>query len=575
MYRSYSQIGKFKTKSGCITCKIRHIKCSEERPKCLRCTSTGRLCEYQRAARSPYIASSELPLLTTYRPPHNLLPASQLERRAFHFYFHFVSPSLSGMADFGFWGGTVLQICRSQPLIWDAVISLSALYEHKHTMESSRTKLGPRNYINEQALSWYLRSLATLQANIERGSADLDVSLISCTLFIIIEVLQGNISAALRLYQQGVQLVTYIMSVAGSKAIATATVTNVAPVILRMGTSSLLTKCGSLAPRVASFADVAIAFSTIPEAKRILYAIMWEIRVFDRDYSHKLNSRAASGDQQPSIHALDNMNTTTSFAARQQRLELRLNTWRRNFNTFPQVQNYLSNKTSVGAGQAPTTTQYAGIIATLLMTWLTASILTKTRLDASEAVYDTYDHLFEDMIAHASIALAGPNKQPPFTFEMGIGLPLFITAIKCRNPTLRRKALEYLYQSPPVQGMYVCAAAANIATVVIELEEDCLLSPSESPQQRGNDPGITDRRKKPIDSPPVTIVKHVYDFSLHFPKEDKGLPQTWLKYTRLSQIQRQKDTQIKCGIYEGMAPLSNHFSPCEYMLVMEYYHGLK
>ncbi|KAJ5970804.1 uncharacterized protein N7479_000722 [Penicillium vulpinum] len=34
-----------KLKSGCITCKIRRIKCDEEKPHCRRCVSTGRKCD--------------------------------------------------------------------------------------------------------------------------------------------------------------------------------------------------------------------------------------------------------------------------------------------------------------------------------------------------------------------------------------------------------------------------------------------------------------------------------------------------------------------------------------------------
>ena len=34
-----------KTRSGCLTCKIRRKKCGEEKPACLRCTNTGRKCD--------------------------------------------------------------------------------------------------------------------------------------------------------------------------------------------------------------------------------------------------------------------------------------------------------------------------------------------------------------------------------------------------------------------------------------------------------------------------------------------------------------------------------------------------
>ncbi|KAJ5150527.1 uncharacterized protein N7500_010716 [Penicillium coprophilum] len=34
-----------KLKSGCMTCKIRRVKCDEEKPQCRRCVSTGRKCD--------------------------------------------------------------------------------------------------------------------------------------------------------------------------------------------------------------------------------------------------------------------------------------------------------------------------------------------------------------------------------------------------------------------------------------------------------------------------------------------------------------------------------------------------
>lgn len=34
-----------KKKSGCLTCRIRKIKCDEEKPNCRRCFSTGRQCD--------------------------------------------------------------------------------------------------------------------------------------------------------------------------------------------------------------------------------------------------------------------------------------------------------------------------------------------------------------------------------------------------------------------------------------------------------------------------------------------------------------------------------------------------
>ena len=80
-----------------------------------------------------------------------------------------------------------------EPTIWDAIISLNALYERPPIHESPlRLINGPaavRHHSYREALVWYSRSLVVLQQRIDQGTADLSVSLISCLLFIAIELL--------------------------------------------------------------------------------------------------------------------------------------------------------------------------------------------------------------------------------------------------------------------------------------------------------------------------------------------------------------------------------------------------
>ncbi|KAL5599098.1 hypothetical protein FOVSG1_006910 [Fusarium oxysporum f. sp. vasinfectum] len=46
--------GSKKVRTGCITCKVRKIKCDETRPCCRRCTNTGRNCDgYAPQGRQP------------------------------------------------------------------------------------------------------------------------------------------------------------------------------------------------------------------------------------------------------------------------------------------------------------------------------------------------------------------------------------------------------------------------------------------------------------------------------------------------------------------------------------------
>ncbi|KAJ6178486.1 Protein of unknown function DUF3468 [Penicillium mononematosum] len=93
-------------------------------------------------------------------------------------------------------GGSVLQICRAEPLVWDAIIPLSALYERPLIHETSPWLLinyaaAVRHQHHREAVIWYTRSLALLQQHINQGTADLMVALVSCILFIVIELLTG------------------------------------------------------------------------------------------------------------------------------------------------------------------------------------------------------------------------------------------------------------------------------------------------------------------------------------------------------------------------------------------------
>src|SRR5271156_3905141 len=89
---------KPKVRTGCVTCKIRRIKCDEVKPACLRCTSSGRKCDGYATPRSwifevkrPSPDHQELlrPLSTAY--------GAASEERALSFFRENTSPVLSGV----------------------------------------------------------------------------------------------------------------------------------------------------------------------------------------------------------------------------------------------------------------------------------------------------------------------------------------------------------------------------------------------------------------------------------------------------------------------------------------------
>ncbi|SPB45567.1 unnamed protein product [Aspergillus niger] len=55
--------------------------------------------------------------------------------------------------------------------------------------------------------------------------------------------------------------------------------------------------------------------------------------------------------------------------------------------------------------------------------------------------------------------------------------PLFLIALRCREPTIRRQAIRLLRQYPRREGICEGMAALKIAERVMEIEEECLTSP--------------------------------------------------------------------------------------------------
>jgi len=65
------------------------------------------------------------------------------------------------------------------------------------------------------------------------------------------------------------------------------------------------------------------------------------------------------------------------------------------------------------------------------------------------------------------------SSKVPFTFEMGIIPCLYFTAIKCRCPSLRRKAIELLSKvTPQREGLWDSRMLGKVAARMIEFEED-------------------------------------------------------------------------------------------------------
>ncbi|CEL10799.1 hypothetical protein ASPCAL13910 [Aspergillus calidoustus] len=461
------RIGPLKSRRGCKVCKTRKIKCGEEKPSCHRCLAAKYKCEYAPNTHTTTTYSSAPTTTTILDRPLSTSPNTVWrERRAFAYYFEHAAPYLAGGLDQAFWGSVVPQVCRTQPAVWDAVNAISTLFESPNLCSdfvflSRRDEKAPAlNRRQSEALAWYARSLAKIRTQIERGAVDAQVALVSCVLFVCIETLQGRVEEALQLYQQGVRLILDLRKGggAGSAALLESTIV---PLFIRLGTVALTI---SSVPACDLFDLIDLhgeySFTSLEAARDALIPLAYRVLMLQND---------AGSNPWLGIET----NITPELLATQITLRERLKQWH---HAYTELAETISTKpASPNSNSQPSSNSNTSITALLLTYHTTLNMIVATCLTQNKSVYDAHIPGFRTIVEQASRALdasaSSDASQPVFTFELGVGLPLFWTALECREPSLRRRALALLRRAPPMQGFYKCAPGIALAGKIMQLEE--------------------------------------------------------------------------------------------------------
>ncbi|KAL4964294.1 Zn(II)2Cys6 transcription factor [Aspergillus stella-maris] len=475
-----SSIGPLRSRRGCKTCKTRRVKCGEEKPYCLRCSSTGRRCEYQNPAYGTFSSSSIVSVVQT--PPSASPNRSWRERRAFTYYFQHAAPMIGGL-DADFWSTILPRVSHSEPAVWDAIISISSLFE------SYKPATPTHKY--QDALGWYSRSVSAVRQRIERGGADVFVSLISCVLFICIEALQGSAPEAFRLYNQGINLILALREHVASgnvpKSRAALLEDTIVPIFSRL---SLTGNAQNQISADALLRDMDRAvpqgFESLKAAREAIFILTSETHILQKacEKYHDTTS-----DFQVPDHLM----------VEQIALLSRLKEWRSAFDTL--TTNLQKNLTPI----PPTQHQHQTRITALLTTHHeTLCILITTCISRFKTTTDTCIPNFQSIVTQSRIALdasaRADGSQPPFTLDIGVAFPLLVTIFRCAEPNIRRAALALMRRAPSVQGVYANHLGAAFCENVIRIEEmiagDIAASQALSCSQ-GQTP--------PLLSPPLTI----------------------------------------------------------------------
>lgn len=200
-----------KTRTGCITCKKRRVKCDEIRPDCARCIKYGVQCEGYSTPQpwlfptpdSSSTSSEDSELGELIRSPSPWPSVADMsERRALNYWMERTQPELATFtyAAAHFWTNLVPQMYRTNSTIRSAVIAASALHEETRLLESS-TQIASKN-------SLYLKHYSNAVHDLIRpeSTPSREVILMSCLIFMACENLRGSAPGVLIHLKAGLKL---------------------------------------------------------------------------------------------------------------------------------------------------------------------------------------------------------------------------------------------------------------------------------------------------------------------------------------------------------------------------------
>ncbi|KAF9876572.1 hypothetical protein CkaCkLH20_05980 [Colletotrichum karsti] len=242
---------KPKVRSGCITCKIRRVKCDEAKPTCKRCGKADIKCdgyvkdaaEVKRAAEKremmkaaqaakrqilprPDPASSQTTTQALMRANPTLIQIDSADVSYYDLFRNQLIRDLSGTTHSDFWSRIVLNESSRDPCVKESILAIGAISQTLFFQNSHGNTLGSRpptlkpwdggspsggylSHHHRAALQHHIKAVSVYRQRIQKGTAGSSPrSVIIMTLLLIaFEFIQGNMKAVDLLMGTGMRLI--------------------------------------------------------------------------------------------------------------------------------------------------------------------------------------------------------------------------------------------------------------------------------------------------------------------------------------------------------------------------------
>ncbi|MCJ1334279.1 hypothetical protein MMC10_010987 [Thelotrema lepadinum] len=348
------------------------------------------------------------------------------------------------------------QISHEDRAIRDAVLVISQLYEQPPVY--AWTQVDAQERAHKFPVKWYTRSLSGFRsrmANLETP-ADYELALLSCLLFATIEFQQVNVSNACNLLQCGLSMIKdgYQRN-AKSFTLPDSSLVRIRQMFARQ--RFLMAIFGHDTP--GGFHDVSAALTHDSESSPVTLAKTKE-ELFDCLYDTMRLLQAARVAEVQQLHDRKD-HLSIERASVLNNLEL----WHQNFSWVWQTRDMQGTLQDT---QEEITANISLIYYETALCWTCTCLESEDTTDKYMSNFERIIELSEKVIQQKQeLGLAST----PFSFELGTIAPLWLTGWKCRDPDLRRKALQLLRRGSKQEALFSAPLHAKALEKVIEIEE--------------------------------------------------------------------------------------------------------
>lgn len=452
------------------------MKCDETKPNCNRCVSAGRVCRSSRSP-SPQAGDPSEPTRQVQYASSDWL-ATPTEKRSFQFFLTHAGRQLGGFFEGQFWSREVLQAAVRYPAIRHLVVALGVTYEGFERSGSGTAAEEDIRFALQQCNHSikYISQLKDSATASDKPDEAMGCTITVAILFTIFNCLQGQTAQAIKHIRSGLRVLQALESYQEQHKKTSALAFPVPLAQLRL----LLT--GLYAQVRAMINDEAFEewdrdplSSTVQPVAR--YMSLSEARC----HVESLFNSTLAYLQKTTMHPLLTIAQIEAAKAQHDQLSQALRA------SCKALDDFVSRQGASAADEKA--------VAVLRLYHILLSIRLEIgafQENRREAAFDQLEPGLEKMLEYAKFIIGEPKRETEkpgkiiCSSGLGVVMPLHMVAARCRNPTVRKEAVDLLLRARRRDGLWDSTLAGRVVSTTIELEELAAKSAGLSTESKGS-----------------------------------------------------------------------------------------